>query len=45
VAQYNARVAAERASQAKADDADADAVRSAAPEARPYVKDAPALTV
>jgi glycerol-3-phosphate dehydrogenase len=32
---YDARVDAERASQAKADDADADAVRSAAPEVRP----------
>ena len=32
---YVARVDAERASQAKADDADADAVRSAAPEVRP----------
>jgi glycerol-3-phosphate dehydrogenase len=45
VAQYTARVQAERASQAKADDADADAVRSAAPEARPYLHDSPALTV
>jgi glycerol-3-phosphate dehydrogenase len=45
VAQYTARVEAERASQAKADDADADAVRSAAPEARPYLHDSPALTL
>jgi glycerol-3-phosphate dehydrogenase len=45
IAQYGARVEAERASQAKADDADADAVRSAAPEARAFVRDSPALTV
>ncbi|HEY2043591.1 MAG TPA: glycerol-3-phosphate dehydrogenase/oxidase [Jatrophihabitans sp.] len=35
VAQYGSRVAAERDSQTRADDADADAVRSAAPEIRP----------
>jgi glycerol-3-phosphate dehydrogenase len=45
VAQYTARVDAERASQAKADDADADAVRSAAPEARPFILETPALSV
>jgi hypothetical protein len=38
-------VEAERASQAKADDADADAVRSIAPDARPYVQEDPALLV
>jgi glycerol-3-phosphate dehydrogenase len=45
IAQYRSRVEAERASQAKVDDSDADAVRSAAPEARPYVVEMPALTV
>jgi hypothetical protein len=34
VAQYGSRVAAERDSQTRADDADADSVRSAAPEIR-----------
>jgi len=39
IEQYTARVDAERASQAKDDDADADAVRSAAPEIRPDLVD------
>ncbi len=39
IAIYSARVDAERASQTKADDADADAVRSAAPEARSNLRD------
>jgi len=37
VGQYGARVAAERDSQTRAGDADADAVRSSAPDARPAV--------
>ena len=39
VARYVARVDAERASQEKSDDIDADAVRSAAPEIRPELVD------
>src|SRR5439155_26773765 len=39
VAHYVARVDAERASQEKPDDVDADAVRSAAPEIRPGLRD------
>jgi len=34
---YNARVESERTSQTKADDQAADAVRAAAPEARPQL--------
>jgi glycerol-3-phosphate dehydrogenase len=45
IAQYRARVDAERASQAKADDADADAVRSVAPEARTFLIESPALSI
>ncbi len=41
IAQYRARVEAERASQATGDDADADALRSAAPDARPFVTQLP----
>jgi glycerol-3-phosphate dehydrogenase len=43
--QYRARVAAERESQSMSDDADADAVRLIAPDARPSLIDAPALTL
>jgi glycerol-3-phosphate dehydrogenase len=39
VVQYTARVDAERASQARFEDQAADAVRSAAPEVRPYLLD------
>jgi glycerol-3-phosphate dehydrogenase len=43
IAQYGARVAAERESQALSDDADADAVRTVAPDARSSLSDSPGL--
>jgi glycerol-3-phosphate dehydrogenase len=45
IEQYTARVDAERASQARADDAAADAVRTAAPEVRPDLVDLSARPV
>jgi glycerol-3-phosphate dehydrogenase len=44
VAQYRSRVEAERESQALSDDADADAVRTVAPEARPSLLENAVLT-